>query len=403
MADAVRVVVGVNAGSAAQQFVAAAGRFSTSLQSVSVTAEALAGDHVWAGAAADRFRLEYREMAAHAEQLSAALRHMAQGARSVIDRIDQEDAAGAAPAAFPAVSGASAGAAGNAPASAEAAVPQLDAVPRPKPGLPPHYPSVALSSGWDAVPAPFNLSRELWSAYDYSPPYADPDGSRYPQRVDAVLSWIEAHQDVINREAQSQGVSPKAIAAVIAWEALNNVQTSWPLPPGTKVLGVKKVGSHYISHRWAGPGKVHFIDSPLLQQVEAGGYLPHMTKSQARAVLSTDNGSIRCIAAIMRAIADTTDRVPFYRGLNARDNVPLLTYVYQGGGPASNLVTWENHLAEKQYSADPQLRFDNPMSEWVAAHPDFLNQAMRPWQPGDAPPPRLRAPGPRPGPAATPG
>ncbi|MFK0288717.1 WXG100 family type VII secretion target [Streptomyces sp. NPDC090499] len=96
MGDAVRVVVGANAGSAAQQLVAAVGRFGACLQRLSSAAEALAGDSTWAGATADRFRLDHRQMAARTEQLNAALGRMAQGARSVVDRIDQEDAKGMA-------------------------------------------------------------------------------------------------------------------------------------------------------------------------------------------------------------------------------------------------------------------------------------------------------------------
>lgn len=267
--------------------------------------------------------------------------------------------------------------------------------PTPAPGQSPTPPGLpALSDGfWDLVPAPMNLSHELWGAYDYTMPYVDPDGTKYSRRADAVLSWIEAHRDLIDQEAARQGISPKAIAAVIAWEALNNVQPPFPVTPGTKVHGYR------ISQRWTGPGKVHFIDSRLVEQVEARGYLPRVSEAQRGAILSTDEGSIRYIAAIMRGIADATDRVPEYRRYDARDNVALLTHVYQGGGPASNLETWEAHLRGNH---GKDLRFDNDMAKWAAQHPEFLNDAVRPWQPGDGPPPHLVTPTPRAGPSPTP-
>ncbi|ANP52273.1 hypothetical protein J2Z21_008633 [Streptomyces griseochromogenes] len=229
-------------------------------------------------------------------------------------------------------------------------------------------------------PGPSLLSHELEDAHDYTLPYVDADGSRYSPREDAVLSWIEAHRDVIVREARLRGISPKAIAAAIAWEALENVQPAWPVPPGTKLLGVR------ISQRWVGPGKVHFIDSPLVEQVEAQGYLPRASVPEREAILATDEGSIRYIAAIMGAIADTTDRVPAYRSYNARENVALLTHVYQGGGPAKDLTTWETHLRGNH---GRKIIFANDMAQWAASHQSFLDEAMRPWQPGDGPPPHL--------------
>ncbi|MEU6578130.1 hypothetical protein [Streptomyces sp. NPDC046805] len=267
------------------------------------------------------------------------------------------------------------------------------ATPSPRPGqppVPPHQPQ--LSDGvWDLVPPPMNLSYELQDAYGYTLPYTDPNGTKYSRRADAVLSWIEAHQQTINEEARRQGIDPRAIVAAIAWEALVNVHPYNPIPPTSPVGARTSVG----------PGKVH-MNTALVKYVEEHGYMPRVSLAERERILSTEEGSIRYIAAIMRANADATERAGYGR-YHPRDNIPLLTQVYQGGTPGrgqdSDPGTWEQYLRGKQ---GKDIHFENDMAKWSAEHPEFLNDALRPWQPGDAPPPQLRTPTPGPGPSPTP-
>lgn len=89
-----RVVVGANAATDAQRFVAAAAGFDRTLTQLSATAAALANQQIWSGASADHFRAEQQIAAVHLRVIGPALRRMAHGAQQVIDRIDGADASG---------------------------------------------------------------------------------------------------------------------------------------------------------------------------------------------------------------------------------------------------------------------------------------------------------------------
>lgn len=128
-----------------------------------------------------------------------------------------------------------------------------------------------------------------------------------------VQSWIRKNRSAIVAAARDYGVDCRAIAGVIAFEAL--ADPMWTTLGGTA--------------RWSGPGKVHFKEyygaegNPVARQVEAAGYLPRRTMDKRRAILSTTAGSIRYIAAILRALSDasqlgeSTHNIPMSVGMYA--------------------------------------------------------------------------------------
>ncbi|MFC9201320.1 hypothetical protein ACFT79_09375 [[Kitasatospora] papulosa] len=207
----------------------------------------------------------------------------------------------------------------------------------------------------------FTLSLELWGAYNLPFPSVDPDGTRFSRRENAVLSWLELHRETILKEAKARNISPQAIAAAIAWEALEN-----PSPTMAP-----------IGATWSGPGKVHFVDhNTVVLEVEQktwlkGNRLPAQTEEQRAKILATPEGSIRYIAAIMEGYANVTDQSPCYKSI--RYDVGMLTQLYQGG---KGLKAWHARLQEKQKEGDMSLKPENPMPVWAAASKRFLDLAM---------------------------
>jgi hypothetical protein len=196
---------------------------------------------------------------------------------------------------------------------------------------------------------PLDLSYELWDANFLPPPYAPPgwDFSIFSAREKAVLSWIQAHQEIILREARARNISPKAIVAAIAWEALVNVKAWNPLPP---VPGL-------APHLSNGPGKVH-IDTTVVNQIEARRYLPIQGVWERRSILNTPEGAIKYIAAIMGAYADVADRVTNHDPhKDIRNNVPVLVNLYQG----SDLDRWDRYLRNGGLPT-----YGNTMATWAA-------------------------------------
>ncbi|MEU5833251.1 hypothetical protein ABZ820_06115 [Streptomyces diacarni] len=214
-----------------------------------------------------------------------------------------------------------------------------------------------------------------------------PDGTPFSPEEDAVLSWIDVHRASIIAEARKWNVSPQAIAAAIAWEAMKNVKHI----PADMLAGTG-VGTA-VPNASFGPGKVH-VDFPLVQQIEDRGYLPRRSVPEREKLLSTDEGSIQYIAAIMGAYSKVTE--DGWKGperYSIRYNVPMLTQLYQG----SDLKQWEQNLGTRQKEGNwrtPQI--GNPMAEWASRNEEFLNAALPkdPWKVNPTPAKPVRPPDP---------
>jgi hypothetical protein len=149
------------------------------------------------------------------------------------------------------------------------------------------------------------------------------------------LSWLEAHQAKIVDVERRRRVDRRAIAAAIAWEALEN--TTWP-----------------FSRRAVGVGKVH-VKSSVVQQVEAAGYMPGHSDEAREALLRNADDAIEYIGAIMEAQADIAEG----SGRDIRRRVDILTNEYNG----RDLEQWRQHLARKKPGAP--LVPENPMALWA--------------------------------------
>ncbi|WP_052770178.1 hypothetical protein [Streptomyces sp. CNQ-509] len=242
-----------------------------------------------------------------------------------------------------------------------------------------------------------NLSYELQFAGHLPYPSVDPHGKKYNREQLAVLSWVELNSDIIIREARRYGIDPRAIVAAVAWEAMENPLRGWysrnktvnrvgapwgqwPLPAGTTVAGRK------VAPVWVGPGKVHFKESPLIDEVEGlGGVLSPRSLQERKAILATNEGSIMYIAAMQGAFAALTEKYPAYRNSDPHRNVPLLAHVFQGGGKAADLATWKARLEDPDESTC--FTPSNDMAIWAAdpINRKFLDDSLRPTD-GSLPP-----------------
>ncbi|MFI7650787.1 hypothetical protein ACIBTZ_32660 [Micromonospora sp. NPDC049460] len=233
-------------------------------------------------------------------------------------------------------------------------------------------------------PAARKLSWELREA-EFLPPAQLPAGYSFSADEKAVLSWIQAHQGIIIREARARNISPKAIVAAIAWEALENRKE--PFLPKL-ILGTQLGLVGY------GPGKVHY-NTDVVRQIESRGYLPRRELIERMYILHTPEGSIKYVAAIMGAFADATRD----HGYDIRNNNMMLTYLYQ----AKDLENWDKHMTDKLKKGEKGLDPQSDMAIWAGTHADFLNAALPDWDgtpPTSLPPP---PPTPRNTPTPTPG
>jgi hypothetical protein len=188
-----------------------------------------------------------------------------------------------------------------------------------------------------------------------------------PQRK--VGAWLADHLNlIVNAEAYWQ-VDRRAIAAAIAWEAIENVQRPFRSWTG----------------RSRGPGKVHvgtwysqalgeFLTT--IEQTEEAGYLKGVgiTKDNLKARLATPEGAINCIAAVMRSDADVVTRIGGYPESQTYWNAPNLAAWYHG----KQLYELVGIYSKKHYNGKPDDRLDPgaiPMGVWLKdqKHSDYLS------------------------------
>ena len=181
----------------------------------------------------------------------------------------------------------------------------------------------------------WRLSYELWDA---------PCAPTVKQRVDL---WLHSRRPLFAAAEQRFHVDRRAIAGVIAYEALEDFH------PGT-FFGLT---------RSDGPGKVHYKDGylsegfPAAKQVETLGLLPSRSMIQRRRTLSTDKGAIRYIAAILSAlVADAS-----HAGYSAACSPAILATFYTGWSP----VTANRLFAIRRFPAHLHL---NTAGTWVNDH-----------------------------------
>jgi hypothetical protein len=197
-----------------------------------------------------------------------------------------------------------------------------------------------------------------------------------------VLAVLRSQQSTIVAAEQKFRVDRLAIAGAIAWEMLKNapdwkrraLRTVAPVP---RSVGWGKVHLYNFSGTGAVVGSLAagplgglagaFNFDTIAKETEEAGYLPELSFAYRRKVLSTPEGAITYVAAIMAAIADLAAEYGFD---DIRSEPSILTNVYQG----DTLSSWEEKLKKKPAGA-PFLP-GNDMALWVIQNIPFLEDAV---------------------------
>ncbi|HUD49010.1 MAG TPA: DUF4157 domain-containing protein [Candidatus Baltobacteraceae bacterium] len=180
-----------------------------------------------------------------------------------------------------------------------------------------------------------------------------------------VERWLRIHQTEIEAAETRFGVDRRAIAGAIAWEAIENVRSAWtPSSMGPGKVHVYKDLNKIYKH----PYDDFFDEDTAAKQTEDAGYLPKQSLANRKAILSTSQGAINYIAAIMKAGADIAY---MERGFEIYQDPLVLTWFYN----TKDLNGWRALIKAKP----PGSAFDtdpNPMSSWVKENLALLESAV---------------------------
>jgi NlpC/P60 family protein len=173
-----------------------------------------------------------------------------------------------------------------------------------------------------------------------------------------TIAWLRLHKgQIVAAEAQFS-IDRRAIAAAIAWEALQNNKR------------LTNIGHNLGLGRSVGPGKVHISSGILFGgpkstwafDVEQKGLLPKQSDADRKALLATADGAIDYIAASMDRIAIIYEAAgsPGICSPAIRVNPYILTNEYQGSDPEK----WSARV--KSIKPKETLRPGNTMPLWLA-------------------------------------
>jgi hypothetical protein len=184
--------------------------------------------------------------------------------------------------------------------------------------------------------APGSVSYELADA----PPGPTPEAR--------VALWLRAHRADLSASEHRFGVDRRAIAAAIAYEAIDD--------PRSSSLG--------LAARFSGPGKVHYREyrlsegNPAAKEVEDLGYLPKLDAFARRDALSHASIAIAYIGAIMAAFVRESAQPA-----RVSCNIPLLTTLYTSWKPSD-------------FAGRPLDALENnEAGRWAARHVPYLTSS----------------------------
>lgn len=206
---------------------------------------------------------------------------------------------------------------------------------------------VAVTAGTHCGPRgmSFTLSYELWDS---------PCGGTSRDRT---AEWIRLHRRTILLTSRKFDVDPRAIAGVIAYEALRNVELS-------NVFGLT---------RSAGPGKVHYKSQyfsegdPASKQIEELGLVPHRSMLERKRILATPEGAILYIAAILHY----EERAAAQHGEYIKHDPMILSTFYNSYTP-----TELNAVLEMDNVDHPRL-VPNQMGRWIMSNLSYVSSALQ--------------------------
>jgi uncharacterized protein YukE len=92
---AVQVLVGANAATDAQAFLTQVTNFTNAVTQLQTAGNKLSNQAEWQGASATKFDADYTQFVRQVKLMETSLTSMANGAKTVIDSIDQADTSGA--------------------------------------------------------------------------------------------------------------------------------------------------------------------------------------------------------------------------------------------------------------------------------------------------------------------
>ena len=207
---------------------------------------------------------------------------------------------------------------------------------------------------------------ECWTAKEHSNAVLSYELSDAPISSDPkvrVARWLTNHLSEIAAAEEQFGIDRRAIAGAIAWEAIENVRSAWtPSSVGPGKVHVYKDLDKIYKH----PIENWFNKDTVAKQVEDAGYVPKQSFDDRKKLLATAEGSIKYIAAIMRAEVDEAAKAGYY--LNC--DPPMLTTFYN----AWDLPGLKMFFASKK--APSSLTPNDKMGGWVKENMTFLEDSV---------------------------
>jgi hypothetical protein len=189
-----------------------------------------------------------------------------------------------------------------------------------------------------------------------------PGGATLSKRELRVLAWLRDNKAAILDAERTFSVDRRAIAAVIAWEAMHNIMRA-----GLRGVGPGKM--HAYSSKWA--GVISFLPkgNAIPQQVEDRGLVPKPKNDDERAIrMTTPIGAMTYIAAAMRAAIDIAAAF----GFDISHDLAALTSFYQG----HDLRSWERHVKAKKARGEITFVAADPIAVWTMSHVAYLESVL---------------------------
>jgi outer membrane protein OmpA-like peptidoglycan-associated protein len=187
-------------------------------------------------------------------------------------------------------------------------------------------------------------------------------GESLSKRELRVAAWLRDNKAVILDAADRFHIDRRAIGAVIAWEALENIMRGSPHSVGPGKM-------HTYSRDWAAVLPLLPKGEALPQQVEAAGFVPRPSSEQDRETfMRSPAGAAIYIAAVMRGASDIASRY----GYSIEHDLTALTSFYQG----YDLPGWEQHLKEKQAKKETTFVAADPIAVWTQSHIAYLENVL---------------------------
>ena len=189
-----------------------------------------------------------------------------------------------------------------------------------------------------------------------------PGGSDLSKRELRVLAWLRDNKDIILAAESAFRVDRRAIAATIAWEAMENIMRGSPHSAGPGKM-------HTYSNDWVAVAPFLPKGDALPQQVEDAGLVPKPKSDEDReAIFRMPKGAVTYIAAAMRGAADSAAQY----GYDISHDLVALTSFYQG----HDLPSWKKHMEHKRSKGEKTFVAADTMALWTQSHIGYLESVL---------------------------